>query len=269
MKTQLTALALTTLLAATPVFAQTTANVGLRAGLNASTTGVRAGASASVETRITTAKNRAGEEIDRRTSALNALNAKVQAMAKISSEIKTSISTSVTSEIAQLATLKTKIEADTDLDTLKTDIKSIANSYRIFMLVIPQGRIEVAADRIQTAAASLTTLAGKLQTRITDAQTSGYDTAALSVSLSDMNAKISDVNAQASAAVSAVASLKPDNGDTATQQANTAAIKDARTKLQAAMKEIQTARQDAHDIVKGLMAFGASANASASSTVTN
>ena len=81
-----------------------------------------------------------------------------------------SLASLVSSEIANLTALKSKIEAETDLSVLKGDVKSITNSYRIFALVIPQGRIEVAADKIADVASSLTTLSGKLQARIDTAQ---------------------------------------------------------------------------------------------------
>ena len=68
-------------------------------------------------------------------------------MVKVSANEKTAIANEVQTEISNLTALNTKIQADTDLTTLKTDIQSITEDYRIFMLVIPQGRIEVAADK--------------------------------------------------------------------------------------------------------------------------
>ena len=105
--------------------------------LAASTTTVGTRAQAALAARITKGKDRADQEITRRITALNDLNTKVQAMARVSANEKTAISAAVASEVANLTTLKGKIDADTDVETLKTDIKSITASYRIFMLVIP------------------------------------------------------------------------------------------------------------------------------------
>ncbi len=252
------------LLTAAPAFAQSlTATVSANVSLSASTTRA-AKVAAALQTRITTGKNRADQEITRRIGILNDLNVRVQVMAKVSASEKASISGEVSTEVSNLTTLQAKIDADTDIPTLQADIKSITAEYRIFMLVIPQGRIEVAADKIGTVADTFTAFSAKLQTRISTAQAAGRDVTALNTSLSDMNAKIADANIQSSAAVSEVASLMPDNGNTTIAASNTAALKDARTKIQAALADLKTARQDAGSIVKGLEALDASATTTTS-----
>ena len=190
---------------------------------------------------------------------LTQVNTKVQAMVKVSSSEKNAISNMVSSEISNLTTLQAKIDADTDLATLKTDIKSIATSYRVFMLVIPRARIDVAADKINTVAASMTTFAGTLQTRIVSA---AGDTTAAKAQLADMNAKIADAQVQASAAVTVVASLQPDNGDKTVEAANTAALKTARSDIQAGLADLKAARKDAGSIVTTLKGMKASTSAS-------
>jgi hypothetical protein len=60
-------------------------------------------------------------------------------------------------------------------------------------------------------------------------------------------------------------SLTPDNGDQAHMQSNETALKDARSKIQAAQQDFVTARKDAIAIVKDLR-ISVSASASASTT---
>lgn len=251
------------LLTAIPACAQNIAPtlISVDASANASVGG--ASVSAKLQARIATAKTHADQEIQRRITMLTDLNTRVQEMNRLSVDQKAGVATSISTEISDLTTLRGRIDSDTDITTLKTDIKSIATSYRVFLLVIPQGRIQVAADKITAAATTLTALAGKLQTRIVTAQAAGTDTTTLSASLSDMNATLSDANVQASAAASEVANLTPDNGDATQKQTNDQAIKDARAKIQIALKDVQTARQDAGTIVKGLKGIGASANTNA------
>jgi hypothetical protein len=43
--------------------------------------------------------------------------------------------------------------------------------------------------------------------------------------------------------------LKPDNGDTTIAASNTAALKDARTKIQSAQKDLKAAQKDIKDII--------------------
>jgi len=238
---------------------------GLSAQADGATTGAHA--SANLATRIEKAKDRAKEEIARRVAALGDLGDKVGGMAKVTADVKTSISGTVQTQVSALSALQAKIEADTDIDTLKTDIKSITQSYRIFMLVLPQGRITTAADHVQVTAETLAALAGKLSTRITEAQGTGKDVTAATALLTDMNAKIASAKAQADAAVSLTASLKPDNGDKAAMDANKAALKDAQAKLKIAREDLKAARKDAGDIVKALRGMRTDATATASTSV--
>lgn len=207
--------------------------------------------------RIQLIKTRAGEEIDRRITALNTLTTRIGYLKRVSDAVKSSISSTAQTQITELTALKAKIDADTDLATLRTDVKSITASYRIFVLVIPQGHLLAAADRINTIADSLTAIGGKLQTRISDAQSAGHDVSALQTALTDFNAKVADAKTQAAAAISAITGLTPDQGDKTKLQANQAALKNARALIKTATQDLDAARKDARTIMQGLKAFGA------------
>lgn len=250
------------LLSITPALAQTV-NGSVNATVQSSPASVSV--SANVSAKITTAKQKADQEIQRRIQKLTDLSTKVQGMAKVSAEAKASLASAVQSQISELTSLQVKIDADTDTATLKTDIQSIAKSYRIFMLVIPQAMIEVASDKIQTATAQFTSLSTKLQGRIAAGQAAGKDTTSVSASLTDMNAKIADANVQAAAAVSHVQGLQPDNGDKTVMAANDAALKQSRADLKIAQSDLEAARQDAKSIVQTVQSW--KLGASASSTV--
>lgn len=253
--------------AALPVFA-VDVSLGASAGANARTGSTTAGTkvSAALTARIEKGKARAKEEIARRVAALGELGDKVNAMARVSAEMKSSIAATVQSQIAALSSLQAKIEADTDIDMLKADIKSIGESYRIFMLILPQGRITTAADSIHITAGTLSTLAGKLGVRITDAQAKGKDVATANTLLADMNVKITSAKEQADAAVALTATLKPDNGDKAVMDANKKSLKDAQAKLKAAREDLKAARKAAGDIVKSLKEMKTDATVAATTT---
>ena len=214
---------------------------------------------------ISNAQARADQEITRRINALNALNTRVNAMAKIASSSQSSLSATIQAQITAMNTLQAQIASDVaanSTSSLKTDIQSITKSYRIFALVIPQGAIEAAADRVLDIAGMMTTLAGQLQTRITAAQNASNDTNASASALTDMNAQIANANTAANAAVSEVANLQPDNGVQAVMTSNTAALKDARSKIQTAQQDLTAARKDAGTIVKALISFKISGSVS-------
>lgn len=243
------------------VTASVTANAG-GASVNASATTTAKLTAAEVK-----AQQRGDQEITRRTTALNALVTRISQMQEVSDSFKAGLTVSVQNEISTLAALQTKIDADADLATLKTDVQSITANYRVFMLILPQARIAAAADRVVTLTSMFSSLGSKLQARLQAAAQAGSDTTALTAALNDIAAKISDAQTQAQAAVSATASLQPDNGDTTVKASNTAALKQGKADIDAAQKDLVAARKDVGTIVAGLAKLpSASASVNASST---
>ena len=240
------------------------ANLGVNAGAQVGSSSV--GVGVNVTARMKLAITRADQEIQRRSDALAALSARVNAMVKLSDSQKAAIATSIQSQISALAALKTKVDADTDAATLRADVQSITKSYRIFALVIPQGAILAASDRAMTLADSMDTLAAKLQARISAAAAAGADVSAMQTAYADFTSKTADAKVQAAAAVSGTANLTPDNGDQAAMQANHQALVAARANIKTASQDIAAARRDAGVIVKALKSLNVSAGASASSS---
>ncbi|HUO75794.1 MAG TPA: hypothetical protein VMU12_02690 [Candidatus Paceibacterota bacterium] len=187
-------------------------------------------------------KAAADKEIARRIASLSGLSTRVDGMKRVSDSAKSATLSDVQSQITALTALKTKIDADTDIATLRTDVKSIVNAYRIYRLVIPQGQILVAADRITTTITAFNALMAKIQSRGTvDASASA-----------DFTAKLADAATQAKNAANSVAALKPDNGSTTQLQANQAVLKAARADLETARKDLVAARKDITTMLKGL-----------------
>jgi hypothetical protein len=232
----------------------TSAQVNVRAKVMASST--------ADTTRAARAKDKAAQEIDRRIAALNDLMLRVQAMNKVTDTLKTNLKSNVQLEIDGFTALKAKIEADTDLATLKTDIKSVTDSYRIFMLVIPQGRISAAADRMATVINMMAAMGAKLQARITSAKTAGADTTAMEAALASLGTKLGSAQAHAQESINVTAPLVPDNGDKTVMASNNAALKKAVDEIKAGQADIAAGRKDIETIIKGLKA-----SASASTTV--
>jgi hypothetical protein len=230
--------------------------------------GVAAGATLSA--RIGDITNRADQEIARRVSALTALSTRVNAMVRLSATEKSGFSSTIQSQINALNALKTQIATDAAANSttsLKADVKSIVTSYRIFVLIMPQGVIEAAAGRVSTIVGILNDLSAKFAARIDTAKAAGNDVTVAASALTDFNAKVIDANTQAQAAASEVASLTPDNGDATIAASNRAALQDARTKLVTAQHDLASARADAGAIVSALAKFKVSANANTNAGV--
>jgi hypothetical protein len=241
-KFSLAGLALTAMLVgAAPAFA-----------LNASSTASGANAAE----RLAAIISRANSDIAARITSLGNLNTRVQAMKNESATEKSDILTQVQTNTAGLQALQTKIDADTDVTTVRADAGTIFTSFRIYALVIPRGYILAASDRVTVITGLMNTLGTKMQARITADQSAGKDVSALTAALTDMNAKTADANSQASTAKSGVTGLMPDLGNTTTAASNKAALVAARGNIKTASGDLQSARADIKTILQGLKALG-------------
>jgi len=234
------------------------------AGLNAKGS-ARANSAANAQQRMQNMENRGTTMIDARIDALNKLSTRLQDLKNVSVSEKATLSAGIQTELGDMTSLKSTIAADTSTSSMKADVQSITKAYRIYALIVPQASILAASDRVTTIVGLMNTLGTKLQARLS-ASAGLSNLATLQADLADFNAQVSDASTQASAASTEVASLQPDNGVASVLSSNTAALKDARSKIQAAAKDLQTARQDAQSIIQGVK-VSASASASASSSV--
>ena len=196
-------------------------------------------------------QERAEKEINRRLESLNKLITRINEFKKLSASQKSSLTSQVQTEIDSLEALLVKIQADTDLETLRADVKSIRDSYRIYALFIPKIQIMGAADRMLNIADEMSTHAATLETKINEAEAAGNDVAELESLLVDMNIKIADAKTKAQNALDTVTPLTP------------AGFPDNKTELQSARQmvvdahhSLNDARQDARKIIVGLMKFG-------------
>jgi hypothetical protein len=243
-------------------FAEVNSGIGL--GANAAASGsvnagglqVQIGANADSDVKVNSGTIvKADTEIENRIGALNGLEGRINAMQKLSSDEKSNLSSLVQAQISAMTNLESQIKTDNDdhnTSSLRADIQSITKGFRIYALVLPQGQIAAASDRVMTITGAMGSLAATLQTRISAAQAEGANMSSSVSALADLNAKIADANIQAQAATNETASLKPDNGSSTVMNANTAILKDARTKIQAAQKDLIAARADAMLIVKAI-----------------
>ncbi|MCX6791996.1 MAG: hypothetical protein NT149_03080 [Candidatus Gottesmanbacteria bacterium] len=194
-------------------------------------------AAATQDAVISRLKTRADAEITRRIDALTTLLTKINAMKSLTSAQKTTFTDGIQSQITSLNTLKTKIDADVDIATLRTDVQSIMKGYRIFAVYLPQVNIMAHADRILVVIDEMNAVSTKLQMRIDETNAAGKNTSAMQNLMTDRGAKLTDASTQANNAITTVVSLTPDG------------FPGNKTTLQSAQKMLQTARQD---LVKAL-----------------
>lgn len=192
-------------------------------------------------------KERANKEIDRRIAALNKLLTRLGQMKKLSAEQISSLQAQIQTDIDGLNTLRTKINADTDLTTLRTDVKSIVTDYRIFAFFMKYIHLNAALERSSNLYDKLLLVHGKLAAKITEASSGGKDVTGLNTSLSEMKTKLDSAKTLIDAAIAEIAGLNAQG-----YPENTATLADARVKLKSAHTNLKDAHILSKKIVKDL-----------------
>ncbi len=175
-------------LAADDLGAQRLINQGTRMEAQASV------ASQRQATNLQELKQRADKAIDNRIAELNRLSTRIQNDTRLSADEKTSLTTDINTDISGLTSLKTKIDADTDITTARADAKTIVTNYRIFMVLVPKIRLLITIDNLSALDTKLQGLAPKLQDLINNLKTQGKDVTTLQASLDDMNSRHNDIS---------------------------------------------------------------------------
>jgi hypothetical protein len=210
---------------------------------------------------MATLKSRADEEVDRRIAELNKLTTKISSLKKLSGAQQSAFTAAVQQDISDLTSLKTKIDADTDLVTMRADVKSIVDDYRVFALFVPKIHLLAASEIISETTGQFDALATKLQAQITELQTAGNDTTVLTSDLSEMQAKITDAKKQASSVTSTVTSLDPSG-----YPDNKTILQSARTNIQTGRQDLAAARADSATIIDAIKTMKATTATNSSGT---
>jgi len=200
---------------------------------------------------LTRLKEKATKEIERRITSLTKLVEKIKSFKRLSSTQITDLTASVQAEITKLTTLKATILGQTDITALRTNVQSIVNSYRIYVLYIPKISIIANADKIlNLAEGEMKTLTAKLQLRIDEAAKNGYSITELQTIMSQRQAKLTDAIAKANGAIAKVIPLTPDKWP-----ANKTELQEARDMLQIARKDLNDAQKLANQVREKLKSF--------------
>lgn len=192
-------------------------------------------------------KTLADNEINRRIVTLNSLTKVVAGATHLKDSDRASLTAQLNAELTNLPTLKTKIDGDTDLAMLRTDILSIRAEFRVYVLMVPKVHLIRVADRLLDANTKLTTYADKLQTHIDSAKTAGKDVRSLETTMTDMRSQITTAQSDATSVVSTLLNLTPDQ-----YNASPTIVSNLKSTLKAGRDASAKALQDGNSIRKGL-----------------
>lgn len=196
------------------------------------------------QSKIDYLKTRAQNEINSRIKSMNADIAKIQSNKKLSAAQQNLYVSDLQSQILALTNLQTKINADTDFDTLKADVQSIITSFRIYALYMPKIAILSASDMQTGTADKLLALSKKLQTKIQKFKDQGKDVSSLNNLNNDAVVKINDAYQQDKLADNLVNSLTP-----AGYPGNLDILKQARGDIKTASSDLKIASTDLKNII--------------------
>ncbi len=192
-------------------------------------------------------KQRGDTEIDRRLGTLTTLKGVVTDAKHLTDADRQALLGQINADTTGLTALRTKIDNDTDLATLRADVRSIVTAYRVYVLLEPQVRLVRAADASVDLAEYFDDLATRLQSRIDAAKGAGKDVTAAQAALDDMIAKVADAKAKATPIPGQEIPLTP-----AGYPANRPTLVSARGTLLQVKADYETARNDARTVVSAL-----------------
>ena len=203
------------------------------------------------------------QRIDERTAALTKLNDKANAQVAaghITSSQAGAIQADVTSNQSGLGTLKNKLDAETDADAARQDVRNIYAQFRIYAVALPRDYHEIVLDIMTNVQAKLAGLEPKLQQAIASAPASEQQQ--LNSLYSDYTAKVSAASTQITNANGLVSYFTPDNfnNNQATYHTNWLNF---RSDILAGRADLRQAANDLHQMAKILKA-----NAPSSATAT-
>jgi hypothetical protein len=201
------------------------------------------------------------QRIDERTAGLTRLNDRANfqvAAGHITSSQASAIQADVTSNQNGLATLKSKLDAETAADAARQDVRNIYTQFRIFAVVLPRDYHEIVVDIMTNVQAKLAGLEPKLQQAIASAPPGEQQQ--LNTLYSDFTAKVDAASAQITNANGLVSSFTPDNfnNNQATYHTNWLNF---RSDILAGRADLRQAASDLHQMAQLLKSSTPSATA--------
>lgn len=199
---------------------------------------------------LTTIINAGNGEISRRLTTLNNLTSVINSAQYLTASDKSSLSSEVTTEVSDLTSLKTKLDAETTISAATADDTAVITEYRVYLLVVPQVYIVISADNQQSVEAALSKAATGFQSAITTAQNAGKNVTTLQSELSSLNSQVTAAQAISSNMETTVVGITP-----TTFNGNETILTGDYNKLLTAQTDNEAAINDANQLLTGLQAL--------------
>ena len=150
--------------------------------------------------------------IDQRINTLNKFTSKT--FTGLTAAQVTALKTQVASYVASLTELKTKIAADTTIEMVKADIKTIYSDYNVYQALMPSLHLSSALNQGQAILDKLNALTVRLTATIEAKTAVGADTVVLTSALTDYKAQLADAATQLALVKVEIAKIDIKNAET-------------------------------------------------------
>jgi hypothetical protein len=153
--------------------------------------------------------NRSNTLITNRLTSLSTLSTRVQGDKRLSTSEKSSLTSDIQTDTTGLTALKTKIDADTDATTARTDEKQIITNFYVYAVFEPKLRYLIILNNLQTTTSNIQAFVPQLQNLITTFKSQGKDVTQLQSLLDDISSQLQTVNTTISADITTVQNISP------------------------------------------------------------
>lgn len=198
---------------------------------------------------------RADKLITDRTTALNTLLSRIGNDSQLSASEKVSLQTEVQAEISGLATLKTKIDADADLVTTRSDTKQIITGYYVFAVFEPKIRLLITLNNLEVIVSNVQGLVPQIQALVTNFKSQGKDVTQLQAALDDISSQLTTTSTTITSDISKVEAVSVTDGPTVANSVYVQVRQDIAQVVRQGLAKIRsdfaTMRQLFHQLILG------------------
>ncbi|WP_191843955.1 hypothetical protein [Catellatospora chokoriensis] len=194
---------------------------------------------------LANAKKLTTVRIDGRLALLRAEGVAIRNAARLTDAHQAALQKTLDADIAGLTELRAKVAAETTLEAVRVDARSMVEDYRVYLLVRPQVHLTLAADVESAALTRLRTLHGKLAEAVTAAKSAGKDVGDAEAKLAHLKSELDAMESALSGLVEDLLAVQPGPDATAIKAKTTAAradVRTARTHLRAAATDAKAVR---------------------------
>lgn len=148
-------------------------------------------------------------EIDRRFVTIERLRGAVDGARRLTDDHEAALERILDRSASGLRELRAEIDAATTVGELRLDLRRIVEDFRIYLLVVPQVRLVIAADVTDAAIARAIQVADRLEQAIEAAEEAGTDVGDAKEHLASMRAHIRSADAKVDGLAAKILPLTP------------------------------------------------------------